>query len=72
MKASTAALARILPAVLMALLLSACAPLSAPGASAVPDFKVDPAWPLPLAEKDGVQMIFGQVAGIAVDPRNGH
>ncbi len=72
MKRFTAALARMLPAVLMALLLSACAQLSAPGASAVPDFKVDPAWPQPLAEKDGVQMIFGQVAGIAVDPRNGH
>lgn len=72
MKAFTAALARMLPAVLMALLLSACAQMPAPGASAVPDFKVDPAWPLPLAEKDGVQMIFGQVAGIAVDPRNGH
>jgi DNA-binding beta-propeller fold protein YncE len=41
-------------------------------AGAVPQFRVDPGWPQPLAEKDGVQMVFGQVAGIAVDPRNGH
>ena len=72
MKAFTAAIARMLPALFTALLLSACAQMPAPGAGAVPDFRVDPAWPQPLAEKDGVQMIFGQVAGIAVDPRNGH
>jgi hypothetical protein len=72
MKALSAALARMLPALVTALLLSACAQMPTPGSSAVPDFKVDPAWPQPLAEKNGVQLIFDQVAGIAVDPRSGH
>jgi len=40
--------------------------------SAVPEFHVDPAWPQAMADKDGMQHVFGQVAGIAVDPRNNH
>ncbi len=67
-----AALARMLPALFAALTLSSCAQMGAPAGGAVPEFRVDAAWPQPLGEKDGVQMIFGQVAGIAVDPRNGH
>ena len=49
------------------LLFSACAPVPASsfGTTPIPDFRVDPMWPQPLAEKDGVQQIFGQVAGIA-------
>ncbi|MBV9189145.1 MAG: hypothetical protein JO292_08915 [Betaproteobacteria bacterium] len=37
-----------------------------------PTFRVDPAWPRPLPEENGVQLVLGQVAGIAVDDRNGH
>ena len=37
-----------------------------------PSFRVDPAWPKPLPEENGVQLVVGQVAGIAVDERNGH
>src|SRR3954469_4214621 len=37
-----------------------------------PTFRVDPAWPRPLPEERGVQLVLGQVAGIAVDERNGH
>jgi DNA-binding beta-propeller fold protein YncE len=37
-----------------------------------PAFRVDPGWPRPLAERDGVQLVLGQVSGIATDPRNGH
>ena len=37
-----------------------------------PAFRVDPAWPRPLPEENGVQLVLGQVAGIAVDDRNGH
>ena len=37
-----------------------------------PTFRVDPAWPRPLPEESGVQLVLGQVAGIAVDERNGH
>jgi DNA-binding beta-propeller fold protein YncE len=37
-----------------------------------PTFRVDPAWPRPLPEENGVQLVLGQVAGIAVDERNGH
>jgi len=72
MNAISTAFTRVLFALLTAFTLSACAQVPAPGTSAVPDFRVDPAWPQPLAEKDGVQLLFGQVAGIAVDPRNGH
>ena len=31
-----------------------------------------PAWPKALAEENGVQLVVGQVAGIAVDERNGN
>ncbi len=74
MKTFSAALARVLPALLTALLLGACGQMPTPmsGASAAPDFRVDPLWPQPLPEQGGVQQLFGQVAGIAVDPRNGH
>ena len=37
----------------------------------IPQFRVDPDWPKPFAEDNGVQLILGQVAGIAVG-RNGH
>ena len=37
-----------------------------------PAFRVDPAWPHPLPEENGVQLVLGQVAGIAIDDRNGH
>jgi DNA-binding beta-propeller fold protein YncE len=37
-----------------------------------PIFAVDPAWPKPLPEENGVQLVAGQVSGIAVDERNGH
>jgi DNA-binding beta-propeller fold protein YncE len=70
-----AALTRLAFFIFTALLLQACAQMPAPATSTtpIPDFRVDPMWPKPLAEtKDGVQQIFGQVAGIAVDPRNGH
>ena len=74
MKTCSAALTRLLPALLTALLLCACGqmPATMAGASAAPDFRVDPLWPQPLPEQAGVQQLFGQVAGIAVDPRNGH
>src|SRR3954468_14970193 len=58
-------------AILGAFVLAACAQ-SPTSTSGLPEFAVDPAWPQPLSEKSGVQQIFGQVAGIAVDPRNGH
>src|SRR6185295_16383750 len=72
MKAFSAVLTHLLLALLTALPFSAFAQAPAPGTSAIPDFRVDAAWPQPLAEKDGVQLVFGQVSGIAVDPRNGH
>ena len=74
MKTFSAALPRVLPALLTALMLCACGQMPTPmaGASAAPDFRVDPLWPQPLPEQAGVQQLFGQVAGIAVDPRNGH
>src|SRR5881396_2001976 len=59
--------------VIAALALSAgCAQSpSSPGGQA-PSFRVDPNWPKPLPEENGVQLVLGQVAGIAVDERNGH
>src|SRR5438105_9425274 len=48
----------------------AAAPLIA--AAEVPQFRVDPAWPRPLPEENGVQLVMGQVSGIAVDERNRH
>lgn len=41
-------------------------------AQAQPQFRVDPQWPKPLAEENGVQLVLGQVAGIAVNEKNGH
>jgi DNA-binding beta-propeller fold protein YncE len=73
MNAFPIALARIVPALALALLLSACAQMpSATATGAVPQFHVDPGWPQAMADKDGMQHVFGQVAGIAVDPRNNH
>src|SRR3954471_6534558 len=57
---------------LLALALSACAQTPGSGVAQGPAFRVDPAWPKPLPEEDGVQLVVGQVAGIAVDERNGH
>jgi len=53
------------------LLVAACSNLPG-GSSGVPQFRVDPAWPKPLPEDAGVQLVVGQVSGIAVDERNGH
>ena len=73
MKTFSAALPRVLPALLTALMLCACGQMPTPmSGAAAPDFRVDPLWPQPLPEQAGVQQLFGQVAGIAVDPRNGH
>jgi hypothetical protein len=76
MKTFLALAARALPGLFTALLLASCAPMQAPMTSAstgdIPQFRVDANWPQPLPEQNGVQMLFGQVAGIAVDPRNGH
>ncbi len=58
--------------VLAALALGACAQLPY-GSSQPPEFRVDPHWPKPLAEDEsGLQLILGQVAGIAVEEKNGH
>jgi DNA-binding beta-propeller fold protein YncE len=37
----------------------------------VPEFRVDASWPKPFPEENGLQLIVGQVAGIAID-RRGH
>jgi len=55
--------------VTMSVALAACAQNPA---STGPKFQVDAAWPQPLPEENGVQLVVGQVAGIAVDPRNDH
>ena len=55
-------------AVLGAGLLLGCAQMQV---ASTPQFRVDPEWPKPFAEDNGVQLIVGQVAGIAVD-RRGH
>src|SRR5688572_13494275 len=41
-------------------------------ASGPPTFKADPNWPQPLPEEGGVQLVMGQVAGIAVNPKDNH
>jgi DNA-binding beta-propeller fold protein YncE len=51
-------------------LLAACA--TSPDGGDLPSFRADPNWPRPLAEENRVQLVFGQVAGIAVNERNGH
>src|SRR2546423_4210474 len=57
----------------LAAVLALAAGCTAASANAeVPTFRVDPAWPRPLPEDNGVQLVLGQVAGIAVDERNGH
>jgi DNA-binding beta-propeller fold protein YncE len=53
------------------LFLAACAQ-TPPGGGELPAFRADPNWPRPLAEENGVQLVLGQVAGIAVNPSNGH
>jgi DNA-binding beta-propeller fold protein YncE len=53
-------------------MLVACAQTPSTTTAQAPTFRVDPAWPKPLPEEDGVQLVVGQVAGIAVDDRNGH
>src|ERR687888_1300529 len=55
-----------------ALAVAACAQSPSSPSGNVPSFRVDPAWPKPLPEENGVQLVVGQVAGIAVDERNGH
>jgi hypothetical protein len=55
-----------------AAVLVACSQLPSGGSAGVPQFRVDANWPQPLPEEGGVQLVFGQVAGIAVDNRNGH
>ncbi|HEX6415253.1 MAG TPA: hypothetical protein VFZ94_19580 [Burkholderiales bacterium] len=50
--------------------LAACA--SSPDGGDLPTFRADPNWPKPLAEDNRVQLVLGQVAGIAVNERNGH
>jgi len=44
------------------LLVAACSNLPG-GSSGVPQFRVDPAWPKPLPEDAGVQLVVGQVSG---------
>ena len=58
--------------VIAALVLSACAQSLSPLSGQTPSFRVDPSWPKPLPEENGVQLVLGQVAGIAVDDRNSH
>src|SRR6267378_1176414 len=58
--------------VVLAAALSACSQPPVTANAQTPSFRVDPAWPRPLPEENGVQLILGQVAGIAVDERNGH
>jgi DNA-binding beta-propeller fold protein YncE len=56
---------------LAVLLLAACSPIPTT-TSGVPQYRVDPAWPKPLPEEAGVQLVVGQVSGIAVEEKNGH
>jgi len=58
----------------LAALLVACAPAPVGSGSSggIPAYRVDATWPQALPEEAGVQLVFGQVAGIAVDDRNGH
>ncbi len=57
--------------VVLAAIAAACAQNPISGTD-VPAFRVDPNWPKPLPEDKGVQLLVGQVSGIAVDERNGH
>ena len=56
----------------LAALAAACAQTPSTTTAQTPSFRVDPAWPKPLPEENGVQLVVGQVAGIAVDDRNSH
>jgi len=58
--------------VALAVAVAACAHPPGPGTAQGPAFAVDPGWPKPLPEENGVQLVLGQVAGIAVDDRTGH
>jgi DNA-binding beta-propeller fold protein YncE len=58
--------------IVCALAAAACAHQSSTSSVQAPSFRVDPAWPKPLPEENGVQLVLGQVAGIAVDDRTGH
>jgi DNA-binding beta-propeller fold protein YncE len=56
----------------LALLLSAaCSPVPV-ATTGTPQYRVDPSWPKPLPEEAGVQLVVGQVSGIAVEEKNGH
>ncbi len=55
-----------------AALIAACSQIPSMTSSDVPAFRVDPYFPKPLPEENGVQLVVGQVAGIAVNERNGH
>ena len=63
---------RAILAAAVAALIAAAIAACATSATGVPAYRVDAAWPQPLPEDNGVQLVFGQVAGIAVDDRNGH
>ena len=64
---------RTILAAALAAVVAACAPApTSPGSPRPPVYRVDAAWPQALPEDNGVQLVFGQVAGIAVDNRNGH
>jgi sugar lactone lactonase YvrE len=56
---------------LIVALTAACLHLASAYAQ-TPTFRVDPGWPRPLPEENGVRLVLGQVAGIALDERNGH
>ena len=58
--------------IVLALAAAACAHQPSSTGAQAPFFRVDPAWPKPLPEENGVQLVLGQVAGIAVDDRTGH
>jgi DNA-binding beta-propeller fold protein YncE len=59
--------------VVLALAVVACAQQAPTITNAgAPAFRVDAAWPKPLPEESGVQLVLGQVAGVAVDERTGH
>jgi len=63
---------RVLIAVLSGVALVACTQNPTGDSAGGPAFRVDPKWPQALPEEGGVQLVFGQVAGIAVDDRTGH
>lgn len=52
----------------LALVLVACTQTQVRTAE-VPEFRVDPNWPKPFPEENGLQLIVGQVAGLDIDRR---